>query len=54
VEPIPPFPAGMLFLLGIPVFIVSWVKGPNWLGPVGWCCTVIGAVEFFLWLFPPP
>jgi hypothetical protein len=53
-EPIPPFPAAVLFLLGVPALLRSWFRGPNWLLPVGWLCTVVGAVEFGLWLFPPP
>jgi len=44
----------MLFLLGVPTLWWSWFKGPNWLLPIGWIGMVIGAVEFGLWLFPPP
>ena len=53
-EPIPALPAAVLFLLGMPALILSWIKGPIWFLPIGWFCTVIGAAEFILWLFPPP
>lgn len=53
-DPIPFLPSAMLFLFGVPTMIISWVKGPNWLLPIGWFCTVIGAAGSILWLFPPP
>ena len=53
-EPIPPLLAAMMFLLGVPALLVSWFRGPNWLLPMGWLGIVIGAIEFILWLFPPP